>query len=173
MTTDSAHHLPVAPDLMQRRFEPPAPNLLWTGDSTYIQTDEGWLYLAAVVDSPQPSVGGLELAAAHADFARKGDDHGSDPGQDRMAKLSRLGCSPGIIMPPPIDREHGNAVMAHFSQQDRRAKRSDLSSSVSMVVLACVEWGLRSFCLNDHRAKRLKSSQADSLILYPAPRIRS
>ena len=50
VTTDSRHNLPVAPDLVQRRFNPEAPNQLWSGDITYIATDEGWLYLAAVID---------------------------------------------------------------------------------------------------------------------------
>ena len=50
VTTDSAHRLPVAPDLVQRRFTPAAPNMVWSGDITYIATDEGWLYLAAVLD---------------------------------------------------------------------------------------------------------------------------
>ncbi len=50
VTTDSAHRLPVSPDLVQRRFTPAAPNALWSGDITYIATDEGWLYLAAVLD---------------------------------------------------------------------------------------------------------------------------
>lgn len=40
-TTDSKHHLPVAPDLVQRRFVPEAPNQLWCGDIIYIATDEG------------------------------------------------------------------------------------------------------------------------------------
>ena len=50
VTTDSRHSLPVAPDLVQRRFNPEAPNQLWSGDITYIATDEGWLYLADVLD---------------------------------------------------------------------------------------------------------------------------
>ena len=50
VTTDSKHHLPIAPDLVQRNFTPTAPNQIWTGDITYIDTDEGWLYLAAVID---------------------------------------------------------------------------------------------------------------------------
>ena len=50
VTTDSRHNLPVAPDLVQRRFNPEAPNQLWSGDITYLATDEGWLYLAAVID---------------------------------------------------------------------------------------------------------------------------
>jgi hypothetical protein len=54
VTTDSRHSLPVAPDLVQRRFTPEAPNVLWSGDITYIATDEGWLYLAAVIDLFSP-----------------------------------------------------------------------------------------------------------------------
>jgi putative transposase len=50
VTTHSKHKLPVAPDLVQRQFNPDAPNELWSGDITYIATDEGWLYLAAVID---------------------------------------------------------------------------------------------------------------------------
>lgn len=50
VTSDSAHRLPVAPDLVQRRFGPPASNLSWTGDITDIATDEGGLFLAAVLD---------------------------------------------------------------------------------------------------------------------------
>jgi putative transposase len=50
VTTDSRHHLPVAPDLVQRNFTPEAPNRFWSGDITYIATEEGWLYLAAVID---------------------------------------------------------------------------------------------------------------------------
>ena len=50
VTTDSKHDLPIAPDLLQCNFTPAAPNQVWTGDITYIATDEGWLYLAAVID---------------------------------------------------------------------------------------------------------------------------
>ncbi len=53
--------LPVAPDLVQRRFKPEAPNQLWSGDITYIQTDEGWLYLAAVIDLFNRQVVGWSL----------------------------------------------------------------------------------------------------------------
>jgi putative transposase len=49
-TCSKGNWLPVAPDLVQRRFNPEAPNQLWSGDITYIATDEGWLYLAAVID---------------------------------------------------------------------------------------------------------------------------
>ncbi len=61
VTTDSKHSLPVAPDLVQRRFTPQAPNQLLCGDITYIQTDEGWLYLAAVIDMFSRQVVGWSL----------------------------------------------------------------------------------------------------------------
>ncbi|MGI8633519.1 MAG: IS3 family transposase [Solirubrobacterales bacterium] len=40
-----------APDLVQRHFTAPEPDTLWIGDLTYIPTDEGWLYLATVIDT--------------------------------------------------------------------------------------------------------------------------
>jgi putative transposase len=49
-TTDSKHGLPVAPNVLERNFAPLAPNQTWTADITYIWTDEGWLYLAVVID---------------------------------------------------------------------------------------------------------------------------
>jgi len=50
VTTDSAHKLPVAPDLLQRNFSAERPDEKWSGDITYLATDEGWLYLAAFID---------------------------------------------------------------------------------------------------------------------------
>ena len=49
-TTDSAHHLPVAKNLVQRHFEAEGPNRLWVADISYIATWEGFLYLAVVLD---------------------------------------------------------------------------------------------------------------------------
>jgi putative transposase len=49
-TTDSKHTLPVAPNRLDRNFAPTAPNQAWSADLTYVWTDEGWLYLAVVLD---------------------------------------------------------------------------------------------------------------------------
>jgi transposase InsO family protein len=49
-TTDSRHSLPIAPNLLDRNFTVAAPNIAWVGDFTYIATDEGWLFLAVVID---------------------------------------------------------------------------------------------------------------------------
>jgi putative transposase len=50
VTTDSKHGLPVAANLIARDFSPAQPNQSWGADITYIWTDEGWLYLAVVLD---------------------------------------------------------------------------------------------------------------------------
>jgi putative transposase len=49
-TTDSCHGLPIAPNLLGRNFAATAPSRIWLADITYIETDQGWLYLAAVLD---------------------------------------------------------------------------------------------------------------------------
>jgi transposase InsO family protein len=50
-TTNSNHTLPVAADLVGQAFGVDGPNKLWVGDITYIDTDEGWLYLSKVMDA--------------------------------------------------------------------------------------------------------------------------
>jgi transposase InsO family protein len=42
--------LPVVPNLLNRTFSPGAPRRAWVADISYIPTDEGWLYLAVVLD---------------------------------------------------------------------------------------------------------------------------
>lgn len=49
-TTDSRHQSPVAPNLRAERPAPTGPNQCWLTDITYLQTAEGWLYLAAILD---------------------------------------------------------------------------------------------------------------------------
>jgi putative transposase len=49
-TTDSDHRQPIAPNVLDRQFAAAAPNRKWATDITYIPTDEGWLYLAGVLD---------------------------------------------------------------------------------------------------------------------------
>lgn len=61
VTTDSKHSLPVAPNLLNRNFKASAPNQKWVGDISYIWTEEGWLYLAVVIDLYSRSVIGWSL----------------------------------------------------------------------------------------------------------------
>jgi len=61
VTTDSKHNLPVAPNLLARNFTPEAPNRVCTSDITYLWTDEGWMYLAIVLDLFNREVVGWSL----------------------------------------------------------------------------------------------------------------
>jgi transposase InsO family protein len=61
-TTDSAHSQPIAPNLLDRQFAPSAPDRTWACDITYIPTDEGWLYLAGVIDIGSRRIVGWSMA---------------------------------------------------------------------------------------------------------------
>jgi putative transposase len=50
LTTDSKHSLPVAANVLDRKFDVESPNSVWTADISYVWTFEGWLYLAVVMD---------------------------------------------------------------------------------------------------------------------------
>lgn len=62
-TTKSNHALPVAQNLLQQNFTAPSPNHTWIADITYIATDEGWLYLAVVLDLYSRKVVGWSISA--------------------------------------------------------------------------------------------------------------
>jgi transposase InsO family protein len=61
-TTDSRHGLPVAPNLLGRRFAADRPDAVWLADISYIPTGEGWLYLAAIEDMATREVVGWSMA---------------------------------------------------------------------------------------------------------------
>jgi len=52
----------VADDLVERRFRPSAPNVLWLADITYLRSWEGWLHLAAVQDAYSRAIVGWSMA---------------------------------------------------------------------------------------------------------------
>lgn len=61
-TTDSVHEHPVAPNLLDRDFAAAAPDRKWATDITYVATDQGWLYLAVVLDLCSRKVVGWAMA---------------------------------------------------------------------------------------------------------------
>ncbi len=61
VTTDSKHDLPISPNLLDRQFSVAEPDKVWAGDITYIATDEGWLFLAVVIDLFSRQVVGCSL----------------------------------------------------------------------------------------------------------------
>jgi transposase InsO family protein len=62
-TTQSRHELPVAPNRLRQRAQPPSrPNQVWSADITYLPTQEGtWLYLAAELDLCSRRIAGWKL----------------------------------------------------------------------------------------------------------------
>lgn len=64
-TTDSNHTNPIAPNVVGRQFMAKAPNEVWAGDVTYIATDEGWAYLAVLLDLYSRRVVGWAVSATN------------------------------------------------------------------------------------------------------------
>jgi len=61
-TTDSRHGQPLARNVLDRQFQAELPDRKWAADITYVPTDEGWLYLAGVIDLCSRKVVGWSMA---------------------------------------------------------------------------------------------------------------
>ncbi len=129
-TTDSRHHLAVAPNLLAQRFIAPAPNRIWLADITYIGTGEGWLYLAAVIDLATRKIVGWAMRnhmrteltlsalmmAAQRQRPPRGLIHHSDRGSQYAAgayvdQLAAIGATPSMSR---IGCCYDNAPMESF-----------------------------------------------------------
>jgi transposase InsO family protein len=64
ITTDSRHDHAIAPNLLERRFDVAMPDKVWLADISYIPTDEGWLYLAAVKDLATMEIVGWSMSTS-------------------------------------------------------------------------------------------------------------
>ena len=103
-TTDSKHPHPVAPNILRRRFDPAAPNTVWVTDVTYVWTDEGWLYLAVMLDL----------------FARKVVGWATSHENDTTLALAALGAALRTRRPP--------AGLVHHSDRGSPYASADYSS---------------------------------------------
>ena len=63
VTTSTKHKLPVAPNVLEQDFTAARPNQKWVGDITYLWTNEGWLYLATIIDLYSRAVIGWSLSS--------------------------------------------------------------------------------------------------------------
>ncbi|MGY3530930.1 putative transposase [Bradyrhizobium embrapense] len=61
-TTDSFHDFPIVPNLLKRNFIATASNQIWLADITHVETDQGWLYLATVIDLYSRKIVGWAMA---------------------------------------------------------------------------------------------------------------
>jgi putative transposase len=87
-TTDSNHGLAVAPNLLDRQFEADEPGQRWVSDITYIPTQHGWLYLAAIMDLCSRRIVGWAM-----------DKTLESPLAEQALKMALTGCSrqPGLL----------------------------------------------------------------------------
>jgi putative transposase len=64
-TTNSNHAFPVAPNLLEQDFTADAPDKKWMSDFTFLETREGWLYLAGVIDAYSRKIVGWSMSEHH------------------------------------------------------------------------------------------------------------
>ena len=142
-TTDSRPQRPVAPNLLQQDFSAHAPNEKWLGDMLGIWTDEGWLYLAALLDTYSRRIVGwamsiyrdealvteaLDMALARRDIPLAADlihhtDRGSQyTADDYWARLKEHGI---LVSMSDKGNPYDNAMMESFFST-LRAELTDL-----------------------------------------------
>ena len=115
-TTDSNHNDPIAPNILQRNFEPEAPNQSWATDVTYVHTGEGWLYLAVMLDL----------------FSRRVVGWAASVTNDRALALEALQRALTARNPEPGLVHHSDRGSPYASDDYRRAlEESGLMASMS------------------------------------------
>jgi len=111
--SDGSH--PVAPNVLDRNFTAEAPNERWVTDITYIWTDEGWAYLAAILDLYSRAVVGWAL----------GDSLSTQlPLAALDAAVRRRRPQPGLL--------HHSDRGCQYTSRDYRAQLDELGIDVSM-----------------------------------------
>jgi len=135
-TTQSDHDQPIAPNRLAERAAPAGPNQIWVNDLTYVRTDEGWLYVAVVMDlwsrqivgwATGPSLhatlsgNALKMALKHRRPVR-GLLHHSDRGvqyasREHRALLQAAGLEPSMSR---AGNPYDNAAMESFMATYKR-----------------------------------------------------
>lgn len=112
-TTDSNHALPVAENVLDRKFEVDAPNVAWVTDITYVWTSEGWLYLAAILDLFSRRVVGFAMSERI----------------DRALVLEALAAAVGRRVP--------NAGLVHHSDRGSQYASNDYQTALDDLGVVC------------------------------------
>jgi putative transposase len=112
-TTDSKHTHPVAANVLDRRFKVDQPDKAWVTDITYVWTDEGWLYLAAILDLFSRRVVGFSMSARI----------------DRQLALDALAAAAGHRSP--------KARLIHHSDRGSQYASGDYQDALTTLGLTC------------------------------------
>ena len=153
VTTDSKHSHAVAQNILQRDFEATAPNQKWLADMTYVPTDEGWLYVALVLDL----------------YARKLVGWAMSQTMPQELTLRALDVALGWRDPDPGLLHHSDRG-SQYAAKDYRDKLAARSITVSMsrkgdcwdnAPMESVNGTLKVECVNDeHFQTRAQARQA-------------
>jgi putative transposase len=108
VTTDSKHDLPVASNVLARQFAVAAPDTAWVTDITYLWTQEGWLYLAVILDLFSRAVVGWAMSSQIT----------------RQLTLQALTMALGRRRPPPGLLHHSDRGSQYASGDYRRALKA-------------------------------------------------
>jgi transposase InsO family protein len=115
-TTDSNHDQPIAPNRLALAPAPTAPDQLWVADITYVQTQEGWLFVAAILDR----------------FSRKVVGWAMSERIDTALVLNALAMALLHRQPQPKLLFHSDRGVQYASADFRRAlEQADLVASMS------------------------------------------
>jgi transposase InsO family protein len=114
VTTQSGHRFPVTPNVLARRFDVVVPNQAWVADITYIATEEGWLYLAALMDLYSRRIVGWNAASRI----------------DRWLTLTALERALRLRQPPPglVHHSDQGSPYAAYEYQERLRQAQAISS---------------------------------------------
>jgi putative transposase len=162
--------LPIAPNVLDRNFTVAAPNQAWVGDFTYIATEEGWLFLAVVIDLFSRKVVGWSMRAdMHRDLV-------IDALQ--MAWLKRNpGKQAGLIFPSDRGSQYASEdfgkVLEHCTitpSMSRRGNRWDNACSETLFGLLKVE---RLYGQRFHSIRAAKDETIAWLLWYNQTRMHS
>ncbi len=120
VTTDSDHGHPVAPNLLAQDFTATAPDRRWVTDITYVATDEGWLYVSAILDL----------------FSRRAVGWAMQARMDRSLVLAALEMAVGQRRPPPGLLHHSDRG-SQYACEDYREALTSHGMVASMSRKAC------------------------------------
>jgi putative transposase len=112
-TTDSKHNLPIAENVLDRKFGVDSPDVAWVTDITYVWTAEGWLYLAAILDLFSRRVVGIAMSERI----------------DRELVLEALRVAVGRRVP--------NAGLLHHSDQGSQYASGDYQQALEELGVVC------------------------------------
>jgi putative transposase len=125
VTTDSNHRKPIAENVLNRRFDGWQANQAWVADITYVATDEGWLYLAAVMDLASRRIVGWSMS----------DRIKADLVCDALKSAYwRRKPAPGLIAHTDRGSQYASdsyrALIKDFRMTQSMSRRANLSASV-------------------------------------------